>query len=337
MQPDRREAMELRKFGGTSLQVSAIGLGCARIGGIFKDEPQSFVRLLSSALDGGINFFDTADMYSQGESETLLGRAFAGKRDQVIFASKAGYRLPAQRRAIARIKPLVRPLIKLLKLKRENLPSVVRGAPTQDFSGAYLRGCIEGSLRRLKTDRLDLFQLHSPPAASVAHGDWVQALSRLRDEGKIRWYGVSCDDALAARAALQIPGVSALQLPLSLIEHGIADEILPLARARNIAVIAREILANGLLAKELSQLDLKNYCATMEEQGRRREQLAKVEQLAREQGTSVQRLALQYAADRPGVSVALVGLRTQEQLARTLALLQEPRLPPAALGAASGI
>jgi aryl-alcohol dehydrogenase-like predicted oxidoreductase len=329
--------MELRKFGGTDLRVSNIGLGCARIGGIFKDKPQSFVALLSAALDGGINFFDTADMYSQGESETLLGHAFGGKREQVIIASKAGYKLPAQRRAIARIKPFVRPLIKLFNLKRENVPSAVRGALSQDFSGAYLRGCIEGSLKRLKTDRLDLFQLHSPPAEVVARGDWAQALERLRSEGKIRWYGVSCDDAAAARAALAFPGVSSLQLPMSLLEHGIADKILPLARARGIAVIAREILANGLLAKEPSQLDLTQYCATPEEQLRRREQLAKIKRLAGEQGTSVQRLALQYAADLPGVSVALVGLRTQDQLSRTLKLLAEPRLPQEALGVASGI
>jgi aryl-alcohol dehydrogenase-like predicted oxidoreductase len=326
--------MELRKFGGTDLRVSNIGFGCARIGGIFKDEPQSFVTLLSAALDGGINFFDTADMYSQGESETLLGRAFAGKRDQVILASKAGYKLPAQRRAAALIKPLVRPLIKILKLKRENLPSAVRGAPSQDFSGDYLRGRVEGSLKRLRTDHLDLFQLHSPPADIVARGDWAQAVERLRTEGKIRWYGISCDDAAAARAALALPGVSSLQLPLSLLDHSIADEILPLAQARGVAVIAREILANGLLAKDAAQLDLNQYCKTPEEQLLRREQLARVKQLAADQGTSAQRLALQYASELPGVSVALVGLRTQDQLTRTLALLAEPRLPDETLSSA---
>jgi aryl-alcohol dehydrogenase-like predicted oxidoreductase len=329
--------MDLRTFGRTDLRVSSIGVGCARIGGIFKDEPQSFVNLLSAALEGGLNFFDTADMYSQGESETILGRAFQGRRDKVVIASKAGYRLPAQRRAIARIKPLVRPLIRLLGLKRENLPSVVRGAPSQDFSAGYLRGCVEGSLKRLRTDHLDLFQLHSPPAEVVAKGEWAQALDQLRGEGKIRWYGVSCDDAAAAHAALRFPGLASLQLPLSLIEHGIADEILPLARERGVAVIAREILANGLLAKDLSQLDFSLSCRTPDEQALRRGQVAKAQQLAQAQGTSVQRLALQYASELPGVSVALVGLRTQDQLARTLKLVSEPRLPDEALRGASGI
>src|SRR5688572_29679636 len=106
--------MKVRKFGNTSLEVSELGLGCARIGGIFKNDPATFVKILSTARDSGINFFDTADMYSQGESEMLLGRAFRRRRDQVIIASKVGYCLPAQRQLIARVKPFVRPLIRLL-------------------------------------------------------------------------------------------------------------------------------------------------------------------------------------------------------------------------------
>src|SRR5882724_3233485 len=132
-------------------------------------------------------------MYSQGESEKLLGRAFRGRRHRVVLASKAGYCLPTQRRVIARLKPIVRPIIRLLGIKRENLPAAVLGAPSQDFSPAYLRRAIEGSLRRLGTDHLDLFQLHSPPALIVERGDWAAALDVLRREGKIRWYGVSCD------------------------------------------------------------------------------------------------------------------------------------------------
>src|SRR5260221_14628991 len=117
-----------------------------------------------------MNFFDTADMYSQGESEMLLGRAFRRQRPQVIIASKAGYCLPAQRRVIARLKPFVRPLIKLLGIKRHRLPVAVRGSLAQDFSPTYLRRAVEGSLRRLRTDYLDLLQLHSPPADVVARG-----------------------------------------------------------------------------------------------------------------------------------------------------------------------
>src|ERR1044071_1609068 len=156
--------MDRRRFGNTDLLVSAIGLGCARIGGIFQGEQAGYMNLLSAALDAGINFFDTADMYSQGESEILLGKAFRARRDDVIIATKAGYALPAQRKVIARIKPIVRPIIRMLGIKREKMPARVMGAPTQDFSAPYLRRALEGSLRRLGTDHVDLFQLHSPPA-----------------------------------------------------------------------------------------------------------------------------------------------------------------------------
>src|SRR5215831_20885069 len=106
--------MKLRSFGSTGLRVSEIGLGCARIGGIFQQDPRGFANLLAAAYDRGIRFFDTADIYSQGESETLVGKAFKGRRHEVVIATKAGYVLPAQRQLIARIKPLVRPLIKAL-------------------------------------------------------------------------------------------------------------------------------------------------------------------------------------------------------------------------------
>src|SRR5690349_6530567 len=99
--------MNEQQFGTTALRVSTLGLGCARIGGIFQRDSRSFVDLLAAARDRGINFFDTADMYSQGESEALIGRTFRRKRDRIVIATKVGYCLPAQRKLIARIKPIV--------------------------------------------------------------------------------------------------------------------------------------------------------------------------------------------------------------------------------------
>src|SRR5580693_10331743 len=97
--------VELRAFGKTDLKVSPFGLGCARIGGIFQSDTKGFLNLLSGARDFGINFFDTADMYSQGESEILVGKAFRKKRDKVLIATKGGYCLPGQKRLIQLIKP----------------------------------------------------------------------------------------------------------------------------------------------------------------------------------------------------------------------------------------
>ena len=158
-------------------------------------------------------------MYSQGESEVLLGKAFRKQRSRVIIASKAGYCLPTRRRFAARVKPLLRPLIKLLKIRRDRLPSGTRGALTQDFSPAYLRQAVEGSLRRLRTDYLDLFQLHSVPLDVVERGEWEPVLDDLKRAGKIRYYGLSCDALDAGLAGLQYTGVSSIQCVLNLLEQ----------------------------------------------------------------------------------------------------------------------
>src|SRR5436190_10096868 len=126
-----------RRFGSTDLRVSPVGLGCARIGGVFQGESTAFTSLLTAALDAGVNFFDTADMYSGGEVESILGRAFRGRRDRVVIASKIGYVLPARRRLAGRIKPLLRPMIRFLGLRRASLPAAVRGAPSQNFGPDY--------------------------------------------------------------------------------------------------------------------------------------------------------------------------------------------------------
>lgn len=320
--------MESRAFGGTSLRVSEVGLGCARLGGIFQQDVRPFLDLVAAAVDSGITFFDTADMYSQGESETLLGRALRGKRDRVVIATKAGYRLPARRRLLSRLKPLVRPLIRALGLRREQFPASVRGEPTQEFSPAYLRRAVEGSLRRLRTDRIDLFQLHSPPADVIERAEWLEALEALRREGKILHWGISCDTADAALAALRQPGAASIQIPLSLIERRVAEAALPAARERGVAVIAREVLANGLLAKDAASVDLARYCSSPEEQALRSQQIAHHRRTAESSGVTLLQLALQYARTLPGVSVMLIGASTSEQLRGSLRAMESA--PPAA-------
>jgi aryl-alcohol dehydrogenase-like predicted oxidoreductase len=307
-----------RAFGKTALKVSELGLGCARIGGIFQADTRGFLDLLWAARDAGINFFDTADMYSQGESEALIGRAFKGQRDRVVIASKAGYCLPARRKLAARLKPLLRPAIRLLKIRRERLPASARGSVVQDFSADYLRKAVEGSLRRLQTDYLDLFQLHSPPVDVVERGEWEAALEALKRAGKVRYYGVSCDTVEAGLAAMKYASVSSLQLTLSLLEQRNANDVMPVARERGVAVVARECLGNGLLAKRAEEIDLGTYCQTAQERELRQQQLVKYRQLAAERGCSLARLALDYVTGTDGVSVALVGARTRDQLRNVL-------------------
>jgi aryl-alcohol dehydrogenase-like predicted oxidoreductase len=323
----------VRAFGKTDLKVSEYGFGCARIGGIFQRDASGFLDLLSAAHEAGINFFDTADMYSQGESEALLGRAFRRRRTQVIIASKAGYCLPARRKLAARLKPLLRPLIRLLKIRRDRLPAGTRGALAQDFSPAYLRRAVEGSLRRLRTDYLDLFQLHSPPAEIVARGEWEPALEDLKRAGKIRYYGIAVDTVEAGLAALRYEGVSSLQFTLNLLEQRAVESLLPQARAKGVAFIARECLANGLLVKREGEVDLKAYCSGDEERAQREEQLAKYRRLAADANRPLARLALEYVTGVEGVSVSLLGARSVDQLN---GLLKNIRRPEAGERAAVG-
>src|SRR5215208_6572419 len=110
--------MRYRPFGSTDLTTSEIGFGCARIGGMFSPGSRTDVMaLLRRAFDSGVTFFDTADMYTQGESERIVGEAFRRDRSRVVIATKFGYRVPAGKRLISRVKPMVRPFVRRLGLK----------------------------------------------------------------------------------------------------------------------------------------------------------------------------------------------------------------------------
>jgi aryl-alcohol dehydrogenase-like predicted oxidoreductase len=173
-------------------------------------------------------------------------------------------------------------------------------------------------LRRLRTDYLDLLQLHSPPAEIVQRGEWESALEGLKRSGKVRFYGISCDNVAAARAALGFMGVSSLQLVVSLLEQRIAGAVSAQARERGVAVIARECLANGLLAKPESDFNLEAYCSSTEHAALLRTELAAYREAAQQRGISLSRLALEYATGVDGVAVALVGASRTGQLIRTL-------------------
>jgi aryl-alcohol dehydrogenase-like predicted oxidoreductase len=312
--------MERRAFGNTDLRVSRLGLGCARIGGVFQGDTVSFMRLLAVAKDAGLNFFDTADMYSQGESEALLGRVFGGQRCDVVIATKAGYCLPGRRKLAGHLKPILRPVIRALGIRRDRLPAAARGtgAMAQDFSAAYLNRALEASLRRLRTDYVDLFQLHSPPVDVIERGEWEPALEDLKRAGKLRYYGIACDSMAAAQAALRFKGVSSLQFTFSLLEPGASESLLPAAAAAGVGCIAREILGNGLLAKAAGQFELGAYCSSPAELERRTQQLAELRNQVERSGHTLAAMALEFAATAPGVSVALVGARTPHQLRRLL-------------------
>jgi len=321
--------MRYRNFGATGLVVSEIGFGCARLGGVFggvaKDD---MLNTLRSAFDHGITFFDTADMYTQGESEALLGEAFRGDREKVIIASKAGYCLPARRRAVARIKPLVRPVVQRLGIKRQHLPSTVRGSLSQDFSSPYLTAAVERSLKRLRTDYLDLYQLHSPPTAVLEKGDFIEPLEKLKRQGKIRFYGVSCETVEDGLLCLRYPGIASLQVRLNLFEQDAREELLSRAAARGVAAIARECFAGGLLASPLAKLALEEFVSDAAERQKREREFLAYQRIASIQGRSLPQAALQFVLSIREVSVCLLGMRTGSHLSSNLQHLAAPSLSP---------
>ena len=172
--------MKYRLLGRTGLQISEIGFGGWAIGGPFEvngipagwgpvDDRQSRAAVLL-ALDRGINFFDTADIYGLGHSETILGDALRGHRDQVVIASKVGNRIGPE------------------------------GRTCKDFSSAHIVKACEVSLQRLRTDYIDLYQLHNPSAVALWNGDAPEALERLQGAGKIRHFGVSISRSTEGRS-----------------------------------------------------------------------------------------------------------------------------------------
>lgn len=321
--------MNRNKLGTTGLEVSEVGFGGSRIGGVFAGKGSSSreaVNVLSKALDAGINFYDTADMYSQGESEALIGTAFRGRRQQVVLATKGGFCLPARRNLIRRIKPIVRPIIRLLKLNRARLPVGISGALSQNFSPHYLAGAIEGSLKRLRTDHVDLYQLHSPTPAfmqTAAFGEALQTLEQLKKQGKIRFYGIATETAEDAMPCLATPGISSIQLGFGLLDpEALELGILDAARARGLGVIARGCFGGGLLKDSLGEAQLKETTPKWP-------QILALRDLARRMNRPVLDVAFQFCRGNPAVSVTILGMRIEAHLRDNLRHLEGSPLQPA--------
>ncbi|MBL8414918.1 MAG: aldo/keto reductase [Propionivibrio sp.] len=293
----------LAPLGRTDLQVSRLGFGCSTIASLGTRYSAAEVQAtLLAAFDRGVNFFDTADVYGQGDSERLLGRLFAGRRDRVVIATKAGMRLAHSQQAIRIAKPLLQPLLRRWATGRERSTRMRQASERQCFDPAYLRARVEQSLKRLRTDRLDLLLLHSPPVEVAQHDEVLALLQCLRREGKVREFGVSVAEVAHARQWAMWPGLSCLQLPLTPRTAATGDPLALPAETlglleelslRGIGVIAREVFGGGLWASE---------------HGDR---------------TS----ALRALFDAAGVSVVLAGMGSREHLNDNLNAFAEASLP----------
>ncbi len=317
--------MKFNEFGKTGISVSEVGFGGSRIGGVFanKGSGKEALNVLREALDSGITFYDTADMYSQGESECLIGTAFRGRRDQVILATKGGYCLPARRNLIKRIKPLLRPIVQALGIKRAKLPAAISGALSQNFSPAYLTRALECSLQRLQTDYVDLYQLHSPGRPfllSNAFGDALETLEKLKAQGKLRFYGIATEIPEEAPFCLSAPGISSIQLGFGLLDLEALDcGTLAAAEARGLAVIARGCFGGGLLKDGHDELQL----AKLTPKWRR---ILALRLISKSIGRPLLDCAFQFCRSTPAVSVTLLGMRVERHLHENLLYANAPRM-----------
>ncbi|MBQ0821724.1 aldo/keto reductase [Microvirga terrae] len=213
--------MKKRSFGRTGQQVGEVGFGAWAIGGSWGNVSEHDAEAaLHAALDAGVTFIDTADVYGGGRSERLIARVLKQRhQDDVIVATKAGRQLNPH----------------------------VAGAYTADALTRF----VEGSLERLQTDALDLVQLHCPPTDVYYRPEVFEALDRLVQAGKIRHYGVSVEKVEEAIKALEYP-IASVQIIYNLFRQRPAELFFRLAQERQVAVIARVPLASGLLTGKLS-------------------------------------------------------------------------------------
>jgi aryl-alcohol dehydrogenase-like predicted oxidoreductase len=305
-----------RQFGRTGWRVSEIGFGGARIGGLLAQDGgrAASLRTLEAACDAGINFYDTADMYSQGESEILIGKAFRKKRDKVFIATKGGYCLPGRRKLIQLIKPFAKPIVRAIGLRRSAVPAALSGAVSQDFSPGHLRKAVEASLRRLHSDHIDLYQIHSPPREELRGArlqDALGLLARFKAEGKIREYGIALDSVDDAAHCLDMEGIASLQMPFGLMDLEALDGVFDKVSERQYGIIARGCFGGGALKQSLTGADLRAIEPKWE-------RVLQIRRLAERMQRSSLEAALQFSLSIEPISVTILGMRTPEQLAANL-------------------
>lgn len=291
--------MDYRRLGTTDMNISVVGFGAWAIGGFWgpADDNQS-MRALHRAIDEGVNFIDTADVYGDGRSERLVARLMRERRhDRIWVATKAGRRLPEQ--------------------------------TCEGYSRENLTSWIDRSLKNLEAEAIDLLQLHCPPSALYRQHDVFGILDDLVREGKLRYYGVSVETTDEALDAMNHPGVQSIQIVFNMFRFKPAERVLPAAHARQVGILARVPLASGLLTGKLHRDS--TFPADDHRQFNRQGEmfdkgetfsgvpydvgLEAVERLRPlvPAGATLAQLALRWILMFDGVTCAIPGARTEEQ------------------------
>ncbi|WP_328853298.1 aldo/keto reductase [Micromonospora globbae] len=290
--------MKYRSLGRTGIQVSPYALGAMMFGALGNPDHDDSIRIIHRALDAGINFIDTADVYSQGESEEIVGKALKGRRDGVVLASKVHYPMGEDPN------------------HRGN-------------SRRWIMTAVENSLRRLQTDHLDLYQIHRPdPTVDIE--ETLSALSDLIRSGKVRAIGTSTFPAseivetqwVAERRGLE--RFHTEQPPYSIVNRSIEREVLPIAQRYGMGTLVWSPLGQGLLTgrhRKGKQIDThrSGYTPQHFSDERKLEVVEQLIPLAEQAGLPMAHLAMAFAIAHPGVTSAILGPRTMEQLDDLLA------------------
>jgi aryl-alcohol dehydrogenase-like predicted oxidoreductase len=301
--------MKYRPLGQSGIKVSEISFGTWAIGGSWgQTNDGESLRALDRAMDEGVNFFDTADVYGDGKSERLLAKATKGKEDRIHIATK-----------------------------------FCRAGDIHDpatYSEASVRRWCEDSLKRLNRDAIDLYQIHCPPLSILKEGSIFGVLDRLQAEGKIRAYGVSVESVEEGLFCLEQPGVQALQIIFNLFRQKPLAELLPKAQEREAGILVRLPLASGLLTGKFSG-ETKFEAEDHRSFNRDGQQFnvgetfaglpfGKGVELARELSwiaegrESMTRAALRWILDQPGVTCAIPGFKNVGQVDDNLAAQDVP-------------
>lgn len=300
--------MEYRALGRTGVQVSQLCLGAMMFGG--RTEPADSLPIINAALDAGINFIDTANVYSRGRSEEVVGEALRAnsKRDRVVLATKVHGRMD------------------------DDDPNAAGN------SRRHIIAQCEASLRRLRTDWIDLYQIHRP-SPSVAIDEVLRALDDLVRAGKIRYFGFSTFAAWQVVESIWVAKelgtnrVVCEQPPYHLLDRRIERELVPVAQTYGLALIPWSPLAGGFLsgkycrgsaAPEGSRIGQQSSGSHLVHNGRAFgdpafDVLDVVEALAKEKGCTPSQLALAWCGSQPAVTSPIIGPRTMEQLEDNLA------------------
>jgi aryl-alcohol dehydrogenase-like predicted oxidoreductase len=298
--------MEYRTLGRTGVRVSPLCLGAMNFGGPTSEADS--IAIIDAAIEGGINFIDTANVYNAGESERIVGEALKrnGQRDQIVLATK--------------------------------VHGVIGPGPNDRGNSRYhiIKSC-EDSLRRLQTDHIDLYQLHRP-TPEIPQDETLRALDDLVRAGKVRYIGCSTFPAWMVMEGLMTSAEQRLaryiseQPPYNLLDRRIENELVPLCQKYGLAILPWSPLAGGILAGRYtdgaipqgSRADRNGKDSLFGQRlaPRALEAAQQVAKLASAQGLTSSQLALLWVKDQPGVTAPIVGPRTLDQLKDNLGTLE---------------